>query len=79
LDNPPPLGLPLLGQLVETGTLQEVDQFFPGGRGRPLFIDGGSDQDGIASPSSAPDPPTLVLLASGAALGYRRVRHGLRS
>ena len=79
LNNPPPPGLPLLGQLVETGTLQEVDQFIPGGRGRPLFINGGGDQDGITSQSSAPDPPTLLLLGSAAGLAYRRARRGLRS
>jgi hypothetical protein len=79
LDNPPPPGLPLFGQLVETGTLQEVDQFFPGGRGRPLFIDGGSGRDGITSQTSAPDPPTLLLLGSAAGLGFCRVRRGFRS
>jgi hypothetical protein len=78
-DNPPPPGLPLLGKLVETGTLQEVDQFFPAGWRRPLFIDGGSDRDGITSQTSAPDPPTLLLLGSAAALGYRRARRGFRS
>ena len=75
----PPAGLPLLGQLVETGTLQEVDQFIPAGRSRPLFINGGSDQDRITSQSSAPDPPTLLLLGSAAGLAYRRARRRVPS
>jgi hypothetical protein len=79
LNNPPPPGFPLLGQLVETGKLQEVDQFIPAGRSRPLFINGGGYQDGIASQSSAPDPPTLLLLGSAAGLAYRRARRGLWS
>ena len=42
LNVPPPGGLPLLGKLVEDGTLQEVDQFFPAGRSRPLFMQSGT-------------------------------------
>ena len=38
LNVPPPKGLPLLGTLVANGTLQEVDQFFPQGGDRPLFV-----------------------------------------
>ena len=35
---PPPAGLPLLGALVANGRLQEVDQFFPAGASRSLFM-----------------------------------------
>ncbi len=38
LNVPPPVGLPLLGMLVDDGRLQEIDQFFPAGASRPLFI-----------------------------------------
>ncbi len=74
LNDPPPPGLPLLGQLVETGSLQEIDQFFPGGRSRPLFINGGSTDHDMRSLSSVPDPPTFLLLGSAAGLAYRRAR-----
>ena len=61
----PPAGLPLLGKLVEDGTLQEVDQFFPGGGSRPLYMQSGTD-DGATLESSAPglpapEPSTLLL------------------
>lgn len=79
LNNPPPSSLPLLGQLVETGTPQEVDQFFPAGQSRPLFINGGSTHDGMTSQSSAPDPPSLWLLGSAAGLVYRRARRAVCS
>lgn len=38
LNVPPPRGLPLLGTLEDNGMLQEVDQFFPGGENRTLFV-----------------------------------------
>ena len=38
LNVPPPRGLPLLGTLVDNGMLQEVDQFFPQGGTRALFV-----------------------------------------
>ena len=38
LNVPPPRGLPLLGTLVDNGMLQEVDQFFPQGGDRSLFV-----------------------------------------
>lgn len=40
----PPAGLPLVGTLVADGTYQEVDQFFPAGSNRPLFIQSHSGQ-----------------------------------
>jgi hypothetical protein len=74
----PPAGLPLLGQLVEDGTLQEIDQFFPNGRSRPLFIQSETG-DGITSQSSAPEPSSLYLLAPAAGLAYRRARRFWRA
>jgi hypothetical protein len=74
----PPAGLPLLGTLVENGMPQEIDQFFPNGRTRPLFIESGSDA-GMDSQSSAPEPSSLYLLAPAAGLAYRRVRRFWRA
>jgi len=62
----PPPGLPLLGSLIETGQLQEVDQFFPAGQTRPLFIQ--------SEPPQTPEPSTLLLFGSavGILFGVRR-------
>jgi hypothetical protein len=61
----PPAGLPLLGTLVEDGTLQEVDQFFPGGETRPLFVE---------SDSTTPEPSTLLLVGPAAVFLFNRAR-----
>jgi hypothetical protein len=53
---PPPSGLPLLGIVTEDGTLQQVNQFFPGGVQRPLFVE---------SPV-VPEPSTLLLFGPAA-------------
>jgi PEP-CTERM motif len=73
LNIPPPPGLPLLGELVENGTFQEVDQVFPAGSNRPLYVAGGG-QMMLASP--APEPTTLWMFGAGgfALLGRRRLR-----
>lgn len=60
----PPAGLPLLGSLIEDGTLQEVDQFFPGGGTRPLFVE---------SPT-VPEPSALMLFGPGAVFLFNRAR-----
>jgi hypothetical protein len=78
LNIPPPPGLPLLGKLVADGTLQEIDQFFPAGRSRPLFIQDGTD-DRLAPQSSTPEPSTLLLFTSAAGLAYGCVRHWWRA
>lgn len=62
----PPAGLPLLGTLVESGQLQEVDQFFPGGSTRPLFIESVEQQ--------VPEPSTLLLLGPAALFLFNRAR-----
>ncbi len=77
LNFPPPPGLPLLGQLVDDGTLQEIDQFFPAGRSRPLFMQAATD-DGLVSQPAVPEPSTLLLLASAAGLAYSRGRRFLQ-
>jgi hypothetical protein len=75
LNIPPPAGLPLLGKLVEDGTFQEVDQFFPAGSNRPLYIQDRSGEQMTLGPST-PEPSTLWMFgASGFAfLGRRRLR-----
>ncbi len=75
LNIPPPAGLPLLGELVENGMFQEVNQFFPAGSNRPLYIEDGSGGQKIAS-SSTPEPTTLWMFGAGgfAFLGRRRLR-----
>jgi hypothetical protein len=68
----PPPGLPKLGQLTEDGTLQQVNQFFPGAQLRPLFVE--------SSPTeSVPEPSTLLLVAPAAALLAGRARRFWRS
>jgi len=75
LNVPPPAGLPLLGKLVVIGSFQQVNQFFPGGINRPLFLE---DQSGGQSMpgGSTPEPSTLWLLGSGGLVlfGWRMVR-----
>ena len=73
-----PPGLPLLGKLVEDGTLQEIDQFFPGGRSRPLFMQSGTD-DGLTSQSSTPELSTVLLFGSAAGVAYQRARRYWRT
>ena len=63
---PPPAGLPLLGIVTEDGTLQEVDQFYPGGVTRPLFVE---------SPvGTTPKPSTILLVGPAAVLLFNRAR-----
>ena len=61
----PPAGLPLLGTLVENGSLQEVDQFFPGGVTRTLFVQSELD---------TPEPSTLLLFGPAALFLFGRAR-----
>jgi hypothetical protein len=74
LNVPPPAGLPLLGKLVDNGSFQEVDQFFPAGSNRPLFLEDSSSQ--LVPGSSTPEPSTLWLLGSGGLIlfGWRLFR-----
>jgi len=64
LNTPPPSGLPFLGSLIENGQLQEVDQFFPGGVTRPLFIQS----------NDVPEPSTLLLFGPAALFLFGRAR-----
>src|SRR5271166_2189884 len=61
----PPKGLPFLGSLIEDGTLQEVDQFFPAGVTRPLFVE---------SNPPVPEPSTLLLFGPAAVFLFNRAR-----
>ena len=75
LNIPPPAGLPLLGKLVENGAFQEVDQFFPAGSNRPLYLQ--SDPGGQLTPASpTPESSTLWLFGTGGLvlLGRRLLR-----
>ncbi len=60
----PPAGIPLLGILTEDGTLQQVNQFYPGGDLRPLFVE---------SPIT-PEPSTLLLFGPAALFLFGRAR-----
>ncbi len=64
----PPAGLPLLGIITEDGTLQEVDQFYPGGVTRPLYVE---------SPA-VPEPSTLLLFGPAAVFLFGRGRRRWR-
>jgi hypothetical protein len=61
----PPAGLPFFGGFIEDGTLQQVNQLFPGGGGRPLFIESSID---------TPEPSTLLLLGPAAVFLFGRAR-----
>ncbi len=69
----PPAGLPKLGQLVETGSLQQVNQFFPGAALRPLFVQSSPIE------STVPEPSTLLLVLPAAGLLAGRARRLWRS
>jgi PEP-CTERM motif len=69
LNVPPPSYDPLLGILHESDMLQEVDQFFPGGVTRPLFV--------LSSPS-VPEPSTFLLFGSAGVMMFGRIRRFLR-
>ena len=73
LNIPPPAGLPLLGKLVENGMFQEVDQFFPAGSNRPLYIQGSSSEQMTLTPST-PEPSTLWMFGAGGFAFLRRLR-----
>jgi hypothetical protein len=62
---PPPGGLPLLGIIVEDGTLQQVNEDYPGGEERPLYVE---------SPVSTPEPSTLLLFGPAALFLFGRAR-----
>lgn len=59
---PPPAGLPLLGIITEDGTLQQVNQLYPGGELRPLFVE------------IVPEPSTLLLFGPAALFLFGRAR-----
>ena len=61
----PPAGLPFFGGAIENGMLEEMNQLFPGGGGRPLFIESGID---------TPEPSTLLLLGPAALFLFGRAR-----
>ena len=65
----PPAGLPLLGIVTEDGMLDEVDQFYPGGVTRPLYVE---------SPT-VPEPSTLLLFGPAAVFLFNRARRGRRT
>jgi PEP-CTERM motif len=71
----PPSGFVFLGGLMEDGTLQEMDQFFPGspGSNRTLFI-----QSDVVE-GTTPEPSTLLLFGPAAAFLFGRARRFWRS
>jgi hypothetical protein len=71
----PPPGFVFLGGLIEDGTLQEVDQFFPGsvGSNRRLFI-----QSDVVE-GTTPEPSTLLLFGPAAVFLFGRARRFWRS
>jgi PEP-CTERM motif-containing protein len=60
----PPAGLPLLGVITEDGKLDEVDEDYPGGVERPLYVE---------SPT-VPEPSTLLLFGPAAVFLFKRAR-----
>ena len=64
----PPAGLPVFGTLVEDGTLQQINQFFPGGLGRPLYM-----QSDVVE-GTTPEPSTLLLFGPAAVFLFGRAR-----
>jgi hypothetical protein len=70
LNVPPPAGLPLLASIPETGDLQEVNQYFPGGVLRPLYVE--------SQLQSTPEPATLWMFGPVAVFLFNRARRALR-
>jgi hypothetical protein len=70
----PPAGSLFLGGLIETGSPQEVDVFFPGfpGSGRTLLIASKVD-------TTTPEPSTLLLLGPAALFLFGRARRFWRT
>jgi hypothetical protein len=66
----PPASDPFLGGFIETGGLQQVNQLFPGGATRPLFI---------LSKVDTPEPSTLLLFGPAALFLFGRARRFWRS
>jgi len=60
----PPAGIPLLGIITEDGTLQQVNQLYPGGLLRPMYVE---------SPT-VPEPSTLLLFGPAALFLFGRAR-----
>ena len=65
----PPAGLPFFGGIIETGQLQQMNELFAGGGGRPLFIES----------SDTPEPSTLLLLGPAALFLFGRARRFWRT
>ena len=60
----PPAYDPLLATLSESDMLQQVNQYFPGAAGLPLFV----------LSSQTPEPSTLLLFGSAGLLVFGRIR-----
>lgn len=69
----PPAYLRKLGGLIENGSLQEVNQFFPGGVGRPLFIESKIDTT-ESKVGTTPEASTLLLFGPAAVFLFGRAR-----
>jgi hypothetical protein len=73
----PPANLPFLGGLIENGSLQQVNQFFPGAVQRPLFLE--STADTTTPQPATPEPSTLLLFGPAAVFLYGRARRFWRA
>ena len=69
----PPAYLRKLGGLIENGSLQEVNQFFPGGVERPLFIESKIDTT-ESKVGTTPEASTLLLFGPAAVFLFGRAR-----
>jgi hypothetical protein len=67
----PPTNDVFLGGLIENGQLQEIDQFFPAGATRPLFV--------LSKVDNTPEPSTLLLFGPAAMFLFGRARRLWRS
>jgi PEP-CTERM motif len=65
----PPAYDQLLATLQESPNLQQVNQYFPGAAGLPLFV----------LSNQVPEPSTLLLLGSAGVLAFGRIRRFRRS
>jgi hypothetical protein len=74
----PPAYLRKLGGLIENGSPQQINQFFPGGVGKPLFIESKIDTT-ASTVVTTPEASTLLLFGPAALFLFGRAQRFWRT